>query len=72
MKQSYMLHLERLNEWLRKQPNIASLDVNYNDLLAFPQQEAERVSFFLDGQPDATAMASAVEPALYRNRKASC
>ncbi len=72
MKQSYMLHLERLNEWLRKQSNIASLDVNYNDLLAFPQQEAERVSFFLDGQPDATAMASAVEPALYRNRKASC
>ena len=71
MKQSYMLHLERLNEWLRKQPNIASLDVNYNDLLAFPQQEAERVSFFLDGQPDVTAMMSAVDPALYRNRKAS-
>jgi hypothetical protein len=72
MKQSYTLHLERLNEWLRKQSNMASLDVNYNDLLAFPQQEAERVSFFLDGQPDATAMAGAVDPALYRNRKASC
>jgi Sulfotransferase domain len=71
MKQSYTLHLERLNEWLRKQPNIAILDVNYNDLLAFPQQEAERVSFFLDGHPDATAMVRAVDPALYRNRKAS-
>jgi Sulfotransferase domain len=71
MKQSYTLHLERLNDWLRKQANMAILDVNYNDLLAFPQQEAERVSFFLGGQPDAAAMTSAVDPALYRNRKAS-
>ena len=70
MKQSYLLHLERLNEWLRKQPNIAILDVNYNDLLAFPQEQAERLSFFLDGRPDAEAMAGVVDPALYRNRKA--
>ena len=34
------------------------------------QEEAERISTFLSGAADAEAMARAIDPSLYRNRKA--
>jgi hypothetical protein len=70
MKQSYALHLERLHEWLRKQPHIAVLRVSYNDLVEQPAAQAERVSVFLGGRPDVEKMAKMFDPSLYRNRKA--
>lgn len=69
LKESYALHLERLHEWLRKQPAMAVLRVSYNDLLENPQRESLRVCDFLSGPLEVTRMAQTVIPDLYRNKK---
>jgi hypothetical protein len=69
IKGAYLLHLERLHNWLQQQPHVAVLRVGYNDLVAQPRPQAERVSQFLGRQTDVDGMARAVDPALYRNRK---
>jgi RNase adaptor protein for sRNA GlmZ degradation len=69
MKRSYQIHLERLHEWLKRQSNMAVLRVRYADLVAQPLAQAERVQEFLDVEMNVEAMASSVDPALYRNKK---
>lgn len=68
MRRSFALHLERLHEWLHRQPHFEVLRVSYNDLVARPAEETHRVQDFLGGKPDAQAMAATVDPSLYRNR----
>jgi hypothetical protein len=68
IERAFVKHLDRLRDWLLEQPNMEVLHVRYRDLLSQPDEEARRVCAFLGGQPDAEAMASAVDPALYRNR----
>ncbi len=67
--QAYMLHLERLHEWLRQQRHIQILHVRYNDLVEGPDKEAQRVREFLGRPVNVETMAQAVDPTLYRNRK---
>ncbi len=61
-------HVEHVLRWLRARPNVALLEVSYNDLLADPPAQAGRVARFLDAGLDPQRMASAVDPALYRQR----
>lgn len=68
MKQSYQLHLERLYDWLGKQPHLQTLFVRYNELMANPIEETRRVNAFLGGGLDKGKMLDAIDPALYRNR----
>src|SRR5262249_19961627 len=70
IRRAYALHLERLHAWLGRQPNAAVLRVCYNDLVERPGEQAQRVSAFLGGRADVEGMARAVDPSLYRNRKA--
>jgi hypothetical protein len=70
IKRAFVKHLDRLRDWLKQQPHIKVLRLKYSDLVENPQQEARRVSEFLGGRADPKAMASAVDPGLYRNRKA--
>jgi hypothetical protein len=69
MRRAYTLHLERLHAWLRQQPNMAILCVNYNDLVERPEEQAERVGAFLGGRIHVEGMVRAVDPSLYRNRR---
>jgi len=69
MRRSYTLHLERLHDWLRRQPHMEVLRVGYNELVDNPEREAQRVSEFLDRKMDVKCMAQAVDPSLYRNRR---
>ena len=71
MKAAYVLHLERLHEWLGRQRNLAVLRVPYNDLVERPREQAERVRGFLGGLVHIDGMVKAVDPSLYRNRKAA-
>jgi hypothetical protein len=71
MKRAYALHLERLHQWLARQPNMAVLRVGYRDLVERPRGQAERVRDFLAGRGDVEEMVKAVDPSLYRNRKAT-
>jgi hypothetical protein len=70
MKRSYQLHLGRLHAWLRRQRHMSVLCVSYNDLVERPGGQALRVSEFLGGRVAVNRMATAVDPSLYRNRKA--
>jgi hypothetical protein len=68
MKRAYALHLTKLRDWLQQQRNMKLLYVSYNDLVAHPEQYAERVREFLDGRVDARQMTETVDSSLYRNR----
>ena len=63
------MHLERLRDWLRQQPNLAVLYVSYNDLVEQPAEQSRRVCEFLAGKVIVERMVKAVDPSLYRNRK---
>ena len=69
MKQAYVLHLERLHQWLPQQRHLAILPVSYNDLVSQPRTQAERVREFLHGAADLEGMVKTVDPSLYRNRQ---
>jgi hypothetical protein len=62
-------HLNRLRDWLGRQPHIRVLYVKYSDLVENPPEQAARISKFLDGKVDTQAMVKAVDPSLYRNRR---
>jgi hypothetical protein len=55
--------------WLMKQKNMRALFVHYNELLANPCEHIARVREFLAVPLDADAMAAAIDPALYHNRR---
>jgi hypothetical protein len=61
--------LARQRLWLAGQPNMRVLDVHYGGLVHEPESSAERISRFLDGGMDINAMASAVDPKLYRHHR---
>ncbi len=61
-------HLAKVAAWLAGQPQVATLDVDYNALVADPQPWAEAVNRFLGGGLDVDRMVAAVRPDLYRNR----
>ena len=48
--------------WLDQQPNMAVLRMPYTDVLADPEAATRRISEFLGGKPDPSAMARATEP----------
>jgi hypothetical protein len=56
-------------KWLDAQPNFRTLQVVYPELIADPRGNAQRIDEFLGGGLDVDAMAGAVDPKLYRNRR---
>ena len=64
---------EKLNramvETMRQRKDIEYIIVKYNDVLADPMREIERVNDFLGGKLDTAAAIKAVDPKLYRNKK---
>ena len=65
VRKGFQVHLQRVNEWLGKQPNIKLLRVDYAAVIASPEEQAARCNEFLGGGLDVAAMAEAVRsPAL--------
>jgi hypothetical protein len=62
-------HLAQIEEWLRKQPNISCLYVDYNALLVDPRSQIHQINLFLGGKFDEGQMMAAIDPKLYRQRK---
>lgn len=62
-------HLKQVDEWIMAQPNFRVLYVHYSDILANPLPHVNELNRFLGGNLDTAAMAAAVDPGLYRNRK---
>jgi hypothetical protein len=69
LKALYTQQIEKVLSHLRSVQNVQVMEINYADLIADPPAAAARVQAFLQANLDKQAMASAVDPALYRNRR---
>jgi len=68
MAEIYARHLQDVRSWLALQPNISVIYVNYNEVLKAPPVYLESINRFLGNELDATAMLTAVDRSLYRQR----
>ncbi len=70
LKRQFEAQLREVDVFLASRPDFRRLDVDYNALLADPRPQAEGLAVFL-GLADATGrMIGAIDPSLYRNRRA--
>lgn len=67
MTSTFAAHLEEVEAFLRRRDDIDTLFVSYNRLVTEPGPQLERLTAFLPDL-DGAAMASAIDPSLYRNR----
>ncbi|MBI2487065.1 MAG: sulfotransferase domain-containing protein [Deltaproteobacteria bacterium] len=65
----FKIHLKKVDEWLKAQPNFSVLYVDYNQMLANPTPYIKEINRFLGNTLDEEKMSYAVDPNLYRNRK---
>jgi len=68
MARLFKIHLNKVGDWLKAQPNISVLYVDYNQLLTEPTTQLREINRFLDNKLDVEKMAHVVDPTLYRNR----
>ncbi len=73
VRKAFLTHLESFDRLAASRGDLAVLRIGYADIVAQPAAAAERIAAFLaeggfDGL-DAAAMAAAVDPGLYRNRR---
>ena len=69
MKSVLAAHVEESETWLRTAEHAQVLFVSYNRLVGDPGPQIERVRNFVHDGLDAGAMATKLDPELYRNRK---
>ena len=61
-------HLSQVEKWISEHPKVQVLYVSYNEMIADPIKEIERVNQFLGNELDAKKMASVIDQTLYRQR----
>ena len=61
-------HLKQVYAWMDEKPNVEYLDVSYNQALTEPLPIIDQIQAFLGCELDKAAMATVVDPSLYRNR----
>lgn len=64
----FQKHLRKVKAWLRAQPHIEVLEIDYNAMVRDPIPYVRQINTFLGGWLDEEAMAQVVDPSLYRNR----
>ncbi len=69
MKDTLAAHVAEIEMWLRDQPHVSALYVSYNRLVTDPAPQVARIRAFLSDALDPTAMTTALDPTLYRNRR---
>jgi hypothetical protein len=62
-------HIKDVESWLVRQPHVEVIYVDYNEVLESPARYVEAIKQFLAAPLDARAMASVVDPSLYRQRR---
>jgi hypothetical protein len=68
MEALFKAELAKCEKWLAEQPNFKVLYINHRDMINDGLVQAQKINDFLDSGLDINAMASVVDPALYRNR----
>ncbi len=61
-------HVVHVIDWLRNQPNIEYIIVDYNELVINTSPQIKKVNLFLGGKLDEEKMKNAINPDLYRQR----
>jgi hypothetical protein len=69
LKRVFAAQLDAVTRWMDERPWFSRLEVRYDRVVADPAAEASRVAAFLGVPQAAGAMAAAVDPSLYRNRR---
>lgn len=69
MARLFQAELKKFDEWTAGQGCFSILRVNYKEMVESPRQQCQRVNEFLGGVLDTDAMATVVDPSLYRNRR---
>ena len=69
MAAQFTRHLGQVKAWLREQSHMDVLYIRHAEVVAEPRAVAERLQTFLGRPLDIDAMAAAVQPQLYRNRR---
>ena len=69
MARKFNEHLEKINKWLKDQPNIDCIYVKYHDVLQKPSKYADEIKEFLNLDINTDLMGKAVDQRLYRNKK---
>ncbi|MCK6554756.1 sulfotransferase [Candidatus Binatia bacterium] len=69
MAELFRRHLRHLEAWLQAQPHLRALWVDYNSLVAHPEDELTRINTFLDGRLDLDAAREVVDRNLHRHRQ---
>jgi hypothetical protein len=64
----YRKHLSTIETWMKAQPNISVLYMDYNAMLADPERYITEINRFLGNQLDAEKMLAIIDPSLYRQR----
>lgn len=62
-------HLHQVAEWIRAQPNIEHLEVNYNQMLEEPDEDIQRIAAFLGGSMEPHKLTEVIDSRLYRQRR---
>lgn len=68
MREFFETDLWKANYHIKRSPHIEALHLHYREVLAEPITQAERIAEFVGREMDIEAMASIVDPDLYRNR----
>ncbi|RME06234.1 MAG: sulfotransferase family protein [Anaerolineae bacterium] len=69
MKVLFQKHLKQVDAWMKDQPNVHYLNVDYNAMLRDPWPQIKSINRFLGGRLDEQAMAAVIDPQLYRQRR---
>ncbi len=69
LAQLFEAHLGQVMHWLEQQPHMTTLFLQYSDVVSAPLSQAQAIQTFLAADLDVAAMATAVDPDLYRNRQ---
>jgi len=69
IRQLLTTHVAQVKGWLARQPNFQLLAIDYNQMLKEPQRFVTQINHFLDDGLAPDAMATVIDPTLYRNRR---
>jgi hypothetical protein len=68
MKTIFEKHLQDIDAWIPQQENMATLYVQYREVIQDPLKSAQTVNTFLDNRLNVQRMAAVVDERLYRER----
>ena len=66
---TFRKEIEKVEQWLREQPNFETLYVMYNEVLEDAGPAVNAINEFLGGNLDTATMRAVVDQSLYRQRK---